>query len=99
MNAPLPATGVVVPALLVDRMGYRQVLPAVVLTQLPPGALIVTCGPRLENPTLVPTCRRPATAMTLLQLAGVPTAMPPSLVGSSFSTPLPAATTTVAPAL
>ena len=33
------------------------------LTQLPPGALIAISGPRSEKPTLLPTWRRPPTAM------------------------------------
>ena len=56
-----PATGVVVPVLVVVRSGYRQALLGAVLTQLPPGALIAISGPRSEKPTLVPTWRRPAT--------------------------------------
>jgi hypothetical protein len=59
------------------------------LTQLPPGAAMATSGPMLEKPTLVPTWRTPATAITPLQLAGVPTASPASL---------PAAATTTTPA-
>src|SRR4051812_31956233 len=75
------ATGPVVPVLVVVRIGYRQAPDA--LTQLPPGAAIVTSGPMSEKPTLVPAWRRPATAITMgvwslsvpygLQLAGVPT--------------------------
>ena len=64
------------PALLVVRIGYRQALPAEVLTQLPPGALMLISGPRSEKPTLVPTWRRPVTPMTPAQLAGTATAWP-----------------------
>ena len=56
--------------LVVVRIGYRQASPAPMLTQLPPGALIVISGPRSEKPTLVPMWRRPATPITPAQLAG-----------------------------
>ena len=97
---PPLATGVVVPELMVVRIGYRQGVPLAVLTQLPPGAAIVTSGPMSEKPTLVPAWRRPATAMTIgvwslsvvagWQAAGMPTARPSSL---------PAAATTTTPLL
>jgi len=69
-------TGPVVPVLLAASMGYRHGALAVVLTQLPPGALMVISGPKSEKPTLVPMWRKPATAITPGQLAGVPTAWP-----------------------
>ncbi len=83
-------TGVVVPELRVVMIGYRQGKPLAVLTQLPPGAAMVTSGPMSEKPTLVPACRSAATAMTTgvawlaelvegLQLAGEPTGRPSSL--------------------
>ena len=78
---------VVTPRLVVVSIEYKQA--PVVLTQLPPGALRAICGPRLLNPTLVPAWRRPATATTFAQFAGASTG-PPSL---------PAAATTVTPAL
>ena len=37
-------------------------------------ALMLMSAPRSENPTFVPTCRSPPTAMTPGQFAGVPTA-------------------------
>ncbi len=46
------------------------------LTQLPPGALIVICGPMSEKPTLSPTWRSAATPMTPAQFAGLPTGWP-----------------------
>ena len=75
------------PLLLVVKMGYRQGSPAPTFTQLPAGALRVISGPRSENPTLLPTWRKPATAITPGQLAGVPVTCP---------VVLPAATTTTA---
>ncbi len=83
-------TGVVVPELRVVTIGYRQGELSAVLTQLPPGAEIVTSGPMSEKPTLVPAWRSAATAMTTgvawlaeladgLQLAGEPTGRPSSL--------------------
>src|SRR6266481_5758365 len=57
-------------------------------TQLPAGAASAASGPRLLNPTLVPTCRMPAIPATPTQLAGESTG-PPSL---------PAEITTVTPA-
>src|SRR3954451_17336976 len=57
-------------------MGNRHGEPAAVLTQLPAGALRVISGPRSEKPTLLPACRSPATAITPLQFAGMPTACP-----------------------
>ena len=84
------ATGVVVPEFVVLTMGYRQGWPLPVLMQLPPGAAMVTSGPRLEKPTLVPTWRSAATETTPGQLPGRPTAWPSEL---------PAATTMVAPAV
>jgi hypothetical protein len=73
--------------------------------QLPPGAEIVTSGPRFEKPTLVPAWRSAATAITMgvllaslaagWQFAGEPTAMPLPETGS----PLPAAATTMTPLL
>ena len=78
------------PALLVVRIGYRQGWPAVVLMQLPPGALIAIAGPRSEKPTLLPTWRRPATATTPGQLAGLP-AVWPALLPADATTTTPAA--------
>ena len=60
------------------------------LTQLPPGALMATSGPRFEKPTLVPTWRTAATAMTPAQLAGVLTAWPAALPAAATIT-VPAA--------
>src|SRR5436309_2305659 len=57
-------------------------------TQLPPGAPSAISGPRLLNPTLVPTLRRPRIPIAPWQFAGESTG-PPSL---------PADTTTRAPA-
>ena len=74
-------TGAVVPVFVVVRIGYRHGEPAAVLTQLPPGALIATSGPRSEKPTLVPTWRSPATAITPLQFAGAATAWPARVAG------------------
>ena len=79
--------GTVVPVFVVVSKGLRQA--PLKLMQLPAGALSATSGPRLENPTLVPMWRTPATAMTPLQLAGVSTARPSAL---------PAEMTTVTPA-
>ena len=78
-----------VPELEVVRIGYRQGEPAVILTQFPPGALIAISDPTEAKPTLVPTWRKPPTAMTPGQLAGVPTKLPAEL---------PAETTITVPA-
>src|SRR5215469_1367520 len=80
-------SGTVVPVLVVVSIENRHGGP--VFTQLPPGALTATSGPRLLKPTLVPSCRSPATPTAPGQLAGESTG-PPSL---------PAATTTSTPAL
>ena len=76
------------PLLVAARMGNRQGEPAVMLMQLPPGAAMVICVPRSEKPTLVPAWRSASTAITPLQLPGVPTG-PPAL--------LPAAATMTTP--
>ena len=55
------------------------------LTQLPPGALIATSGPRSENPTLVPMCRSPATVMTPAQRPGTPTWCPAELPADTIA--------------
>jgi hypothetical protein len=44
-----------------------------VFTQLPPGADMLTSGPKLENPVLLPAWRSAATAITPEQFAGAPT--------------------------
>src|SRR5690349_9042780 len=75
----MESVALVAPAFEVVRIGYRHGVPAAVLTQLPAGALIATFWPRFENPTLVPACRRPATARTPGQLPGDATAWPASL--------------------
>src|SRR5450755_1673257 len=64
------------------------------LMQLPPGAAIAISGPRSEKPTLVPTWRNPATAMTPTQLAGAPTECPVELPADATMT-APAALTAV----
>jgi hypothetical protein len=46
LSLKLFVLGVVVPLLVVVRMGYRQA--PEVLTQLPAGAAMATCGPMLE---------------------------------------------------
>ena len=66
---------------------YRQGSPIPTLTQLPPGAAIVTSGPRFAKPTLVPTWRMPVTLTTPRQFAGWSTSDPS----------LPAETTTTTP--
>ena len=86
-----PAAGPRVPLLDVAMMGYRQGDPAAVLTQLPPGALMVISGPRSEKPTLLPTWRSPATAITPGQFAGVPVAWPVLLPAAATTTALRAA--------
>src|SRR3984893_15222973 len=63
------------------------------LTQFPAGDDNATSGPRLLNPTLVPTCRMPATPATPTQLAGESTG-PPSLP-AEITTVTPAATTSL----
>src|SRR2546425_11667207 len=78
--------GVVAPELDVVRIGYRQGEPDVMLTQLPPGALIAISGPRSEKPTLVPTWRNAATAITPGQFAGKPTAWPAVLPAAATIT-------------
>src|SRR5690349_903086 len=45
-------------------------------TQLPPGAAMVTSGPRLLKPTLLPACRMAAMAATPGQFAGDDTTVP-----------------------
>src|SRR3954471_18420507 len=74
-SVKLFAAGTVVPAFEVVSSENRQG-PPFTLTQLPPGAAIVTCGPRLLNPTLLPACRIAATAATPGQLAGEETTVP-----------------------
>ena len=74
------------PVLLAARIGKRHGSAAPVLTQLPAGALIATCGPRSENPTFVPAWRKPPTAMTPGQFAGVPTLDPALLPAAATTT-------------
>ena len=78
-----------VPRFVVVSMERRQ--SPLAATQLPAGAEMLTCEPKLEYPTLVPTLRSPATAMTpgttVLQLPG----------NSTGPLELPAETTTRTP--
>ena len=82
------------PVFDVVRIGYRQGESAARLTQFPPGAPSATSGPRFENPTLVPTCLSPATAMTPLQFAGADTAWP-ALLPAEMTITAPVATTSL----
>src|SRR5688572_27763620 len=68
-------TGLVVPLFEVVSSENRQG-PPLMFTQLPPGAAIVTSGPRLLNPTLLPAWRMAATAATPGQFAGDDTTVP-----------------------
>src|SRR5688572_6968822 len=58
--------------------------PPLMFTQFPPGAAIVTSGPRLLKPTLLPAWRMAATAATPGQLPGEDTTVP-SLPAESTS--------------
>ncbi len=79
--------GVVVPRLLVVSIEYRHGSPGPTFTQLPPGALNATPGPRLLKPTLVPTCRIAPMPATPAQLAGVSTMLPSLPTEATTSTP------------
>jgi hypothetical protein len=69
------APGVCVPAFAVVSSENRHG-PPFTFTQLPPGAPIVTSGPRLLNPTLLPAWRNAATDATPGQFAGDETTVP-----------------------
>src|SRR6187431_2871426 len=75
-------------------IGYRHGWVTSMFTQLPPGALIAISGPRSEKPTLVPTWRRPPTAMKPGQFAGVLTAWP-AVLPAEATTTTPAAVSRV----
>src|SRR4029079_16512757 len=57
-------------------------------TQFPPGALRATSGPRLLNPTFMPTLRSPAMPATPTQFAGESTGPPSLPADTTITTPL-----------
>src|SRR6478736_8600224 len=79
--------GTVAPSLVVVSSWNRQGSPGAVFTQFPAGAEMPTRLPRSLYPTLVPACRTPATAITPVQFAGVPTASPSLPADATMSTP------------